>query len=73
LEAVELSIATPWNNGSIEGHINRLKAIKRQTYGRAGFELLKARVMPWHVTQAAVLVVILMLMFHTGNPQKQRA
>jgi hypothetical protein len=55
LEAVELSIATPWNNGSIEGHINRLKAIKRQTYGRAGFELLKARVMPWHVTQAAVL------------------
>jgi hypothetical protein len=64
---------TSWSNGSIEGHINRLKAIKRQTYGRAGFELLKARVMPWHVTQAAVLVVTLMLMFHTGNPQKQRA
>src|SRR4029453_8280803 len=29
--------------GSSEGHINRLKVIKRQMYGRAGFELLKAR------------------------------
>jgi hypothetical protein len=28
------------------GQINRLKVIKRQTYGRAGFELLKARVLP---------------------------
>jgi hypothetical protein len=27
-----------------KGHINRLKAIKRQMYGRAGFDLLKARV-----------------------------
>jgi transposase len=47
LEAVELSITTPWSNGPIEGDINRLKAIKRQMYGRAGFELLKARVLPW--------------------------
>jgi transposase len=30
LEAVKLSITTPWSNGPIEGHINRLKAIKRQ-------------------------------------------
>jgi hypothetical protein len=35
LEAVELSIATPWSNGPIDGHINRLKAIKRQMHGRA--------------------------------------
>ena len=53
LKAVELSITTPWSNGPIEGHINRLKAIKRQMYGRAGFELLKARVLPWDVPQAA--------------------
>ena len=45
--AVERSITTPWNNGPVEGHINRLKVIKRQMYGRAGFELLKARVLPW--------------------------
>ncbi len=46
-KAVKLSITTLWSNGPIEGHINRLKAIKRQMYGRAGFELLKARVLPW--------------------------
>lgn len=52
-EAVKLSISKPWSNGPIEGQINRLKAIKRQMYGRAGFELLKARVLPWHVSSAA--------------------
>jgi transposase len=46
-EAVKLSMTMPWSNGPIEGHINRLKAIKRQMYGRAGFDLLKARVLPW--------------------------
>jgi transposase len=44
-----LAIETPWNNGPIEGQINRLKVIKRQMYGRAGFELLKARVLPLSV------------------------
>jgi transposase len=46
-KAVELSIRTPWSNGPVEGHINRLKMIKRQMYGRAGFSLLKARVLPF--------------------------
>jgi transposase len=27
----------------VEGQVNRLKAIKRQMYGRAGVELLRAR------------------------------
>jgi transposase len=53
LEAVKLSITTPWSNGLIEGHINRLKAIKRQMYGRAGFELLKARMLPWEDSNVA--------------------
>ncbi|MGA2171150.1 MAG: transposase, partial [Terracidiphilus sp.] len=53
LQAVELSITTPWSNGPIEGQVNRLKAIKRQMYGRAGFELLKARVLPWDISKAA--------------------
>jgi transposase len=47
LRATELAITVPWSNGPIEGQINRLKTIKRQMYGRAGFELLKARVMPF--------------------------
>jgi transposase len=49
LGAVELAIETPWNNGPIEGQINRLKVIMRQMYGRAGFELLRARVLPFSV------------------------
>ena len=33
--------------GQVEGQINRLKTIKRQMYGRAGFDLLRARVLPY--------------------------
>jgi len=47
VQAAELAISVPWSNGPLEGHINRLKTIKRQMYGRAGFELLKVRVMPF--------------------------
>jgi len=47
VDAVRFSIEVPWSNGPIEGQINRLKTIKRQMYGRAGFELLKARVVPF--------------------------
>jgi transposase len=47
LDAVKQAITTRWNNGPVEGHINRLKMIKRQMYGGAGFELLRARVLPW--------------------------
>jgi hypothetical protein len=34
-----------WSNGQLEGQINRLKFIKRQVYGRAKFDLLRARVL----------------------------
>jgi transposase len=33
----------PWSNGQAEGQINRLKTLKRQMYGRAKLDLLKAR------------------------------
>jgi transposase len=52
LEAVKLSMTTPWSNGPIEGQINRLKRSSGR-YGRAGFELLKARVLPWDASSAA--------------------
>ena len=35
-----------WSNGQTEGQINRLKTLKRAMYGRAGVELLRARMMP---------------------------
>ena len=43
--AVEAAIELPWSNGQVEGHINRLKLIKRQMYGRASFPLLRVRVL----------------------------
>jgi transposase len=44
--AVEAAVITRWSNGPVEGHVNRLKTIKRQMYGRAGVELLRARLIP---------------------------
>ena len=32
-----------YSNGPVEGHVNRLKLIKRQMYGRAKIDLLEAR------------------------------
>ncbi len=46
IEAVCNAIELPWSNGQAEGQINRLKTIKRAMYGRAGSELLRARMMP---------------------------
>ena len=43
--AVKAALRWPWNNGQLEGQINRLKLIKRQMYGRAKFDLLRARVL----------------------------
>jgi len=46
LGAVEGAVTEPWSNGPVEGHINRLKTLRRQMYGRAGVDLLRARVLP---------------------------
>ncbi|RVK28125.1 transposase [Sinorhizobium meliloti] len=46
LDAVCNAIELSWSNGQAEGQINRLKKIKRAMYGRAGPELLRARVLP---------------------------
>jgi transposase len=43
MAAVENAVEQVWSNGPVEGHINRLKNLKRQMYGRAKFELLRAR------------------------------
>lgn len=43
--AVEGAVAEAWSNGMVEGHVNRLKVLKRQMYGRAKFDLLRIRVL----------------------------
>jgi transposase len=44
-DAVCAGLTLPWSNGPLEGHINRLKLIKRSMYGRAEFDLLRLRVL----------------------------
>lgn len=43
--AVYEAIRQSWSNGLTEGHVNRLKFLKRQMYGRAKFDLLRLRVL----------------------------
>ncbi|MEV0259513.1 ISL3 family transposase [Streptomyces sp. NPDC050732] len=45
LDAVIAGLTQPWNSGVVEGHVNRIKMLKRQMFGRAGFELLRKRVL----------------------------
>jgi transposase len=45
LDAVRAGLTEKWSNGCVEGFINKLKLLKRQGYGRAGFELLRARML----------------------------
>ncbi|MEO0968458.1 MAG: ISL3 family transposase [Cyanobacteria bacterium J06639_18] len=42
-QAVKAGVTLPTSNGPVEGHINRLKMLKRQMYGRAGIDLLERR------------------------------
>jgi transposase len=43
--AVVAALAYEWSNGTTEGHINRLKTLKRAMYGRAKFDLLRIKVL----------------------------
>ncbi|MGW1659350.1 ISL3 family transposase [Streptomyces atratus] len=43
--AVIAGLTLPWNSGVVEGHVNRIKMLKRQMFGRAGFALLRKRVL----------------------------
>lgn len=43
--AVVAGLTLPQNSGVVEGHVNKLKLIKRMMYGRAKFPLLRQRVL----------------------------
>ena len=51
--AVAAGLDQPWSNGQVEGQVHRLKLLKRQMYGRAGFLLLRRRVLPFHLSADA--------------------
>ena len=41
--AVKAALVMPWSNARSEGHVNRIKIIKRLMFGRANFDLLRIR------------------------------
>lgn len=43
--SVAAAVEQPYSNGRTEGHVNRLKLIKRKMYGRANFDLLRIRLL----------------------------
>ncbi|MCX4429828.1 transposase [Streptomyces mirabilis] len=45
LDAVTAGLTLRWSSGVVEGHVNRVKTLKRAMYGRASFELLRARIL----------------------------
>ncbi len=45
LDAVTAGLTLPWSSGVVEGHVNRIKTLKRAMYGRASFELLRTRIL----------------------------
>ncbi|MFF4306902.1 transposase [Streptomyces sp. NPDC001601] len=45
LDAVVADLSQPWYSGVVEGHVNRIKMLRRQTFGRARFVLLRKRVL----------------------------
>ena len=44
-EAVQAAIDIPFSNGLLEGTVNKIKAVKRQMYNRAGIKLLRAKIL----------------------------
>ncbi|MFD7002263.1 transposase [Streptomyces mirabilis] len=44
LDAVTAGLTIPWSSGIVEGHVNRIKTIKRAMYGTASFRLLRTRI-----------------------------
>lgn len=39
------SLSLPWSSGAVEGHVNRIKMLKRRMHGRASLDLLRRRVL----------------------------
>ncbi|WP_436501778.1 ISL3 family transposase [Actinokineospora sp. HUAS TT18] len=44
-DAVTAGLTLRWNSGPVEGHVNRIKMLKRQMFGRANLDLLRKRVL----------------------------
>lgn len=45
LASVTAGLTLPWSNGPTEGTVNKIKLLKRMSFGRAGFSLLRKRIL----------------------------
>jgi transposase len=45
LDAVAAGLTLHWSSGIVEGHVNRVKTLKRAMYGRSSFGLLRTRIL----------------------------
>jgi transposase len=45
IESVKNSISSKYNNGLLEGMVNKVKGIKRTSYGRCNFDLLRSKIL----------------------------
>jgi transposase len=43
IDAVRNGLTLPYSSGPVEGHVNRIKMLKRQMFGRANLDLLRKR------------------------------
>jgi transposase len=44
-DAARAGLTLPYHCGPVEGHVNRIKMLKRQMYGRASPDLLRKRIL----------------------------
>ncbi|WUA11886.1 transposase [Nocardia sp. NBC_01377] len=44
-DAVTAGLTMHWSSGTVEGHVNRIKMLKRQMFGRAKLDLLRKRIL----------------------------
>ncbi|MBF6300285.1 transposase [Nocardia amamiensis] len=44
-DAVTAGLTMSWSSGTVEGHVNRIKMLKRQMFGRAKIDLLRKRIL----------------------------
>ncbi|MFE7332923.1 hypothetical protein ACFU8W_50650 [Streptomyces sp. NPDC057565] len=45
LDAVTADLTLRWSSGIVEGHVNRVKTLKRAMYGGASFDLHRPRIL----------------------------
>lgn len=55
LAVIRAGLTETWSNGPVASFVHELKLVKRQGYGRAGFDLLRVRVLAaWRPPRATI-------------------